>query len=235
MPPEETGVDLSEELESIFRDEEEPQSPAEGNGDSAQEPQVDQTKAFAQRLKERTDKAVAEERERMAKEFGYDTYAAFVEDKEKRTIEHHGFKPEDVSPMIDELVKQRLEQDPRMKELEDYRSQRAKEFAQQELKQLQELTGGTITSMDQIPKDVIEDWKQSGSLKSSYLKLHGEELLAQARAGSGKGTTSHLASAPSAPPQPQAERVLTAEERRVWKLFHPDITDEELDKKRVKI
>lgn len=234
MPPEEFGVDLGEELESIFRDEEEPESPPTVNEDSTKEPQIDQTKAFAQRLKERTDKAVAEERERMAKEFGYDTYAAFVEDKEKRTIEHHGFKPEDVSPMLDELVKQRIEQDPRMKELEDFRSQRAKEFAQQELKQLRELTGGIITSMDQIPKDVIEDWKKSGSLKSSYLKLHGEELLAQARAGSGKGTTSHLVSAPSAPPQPQTERPLTEEEKRVWKLFNPGMTDDDLNKKRVK-
>lgn len=238
MGAENDGVDLSAELEAIFSEEEEQETPPAGsNGETGkqEEPQVDQTQAFAKRLKERTDKAVAEERERLAKEFGYSSYEDYQKNREAKLIKDKGLDPDDVSPVVEEIVKQRLNNDPRMKELESYRAKQAEEFAKKELDTLKELTGGEIGSMDQVPKDVIEDWKTSGSLKSSYLKLHGEELITKTRAAAAKGTTQHLVNPSGAPPTPQTERPLTDEEKRIWKFFNPNMTDEELNKKTTKI
>ena len=236
------GVDLSAELEAIFNGLEEQETPpagSDGNPGEQEtqqlESQVDQTQAFAKRLKERTDKAVAEERERLAKEFGYSSYEDYQKNKEARLLKDKGLDPEEVSPIVEEIVKQRLSNDPRMKELESYRARQAEEFAKQELKTLTELTGGEITTLEQIPADVLDDWKQTGSLKSSYMKLHGEELVTKARAAAARGTTQHLSSPTGAPPTPQTERPLTDEEKKVWRFFNPKMSDEELNKKTTKI
>lgn len=193
---------------------------------------VEQTKAFANRLKERTDKAVTAERERIATSLGYASYADMMRKSEQKVYDDNGLDPDVVSPIVDELVKKRIEQDPRMQELESYRQKQAEEFAQKELKELSKLTGTEYTSLDDVPKDVIEDWKTSGSLKKSYLSLHGEELITKTRRAAAKGTTEHLQSQGTAPTgAPTGKRALTDKEKRVWKQFYPNMTEEELNKK----
>lgn len=235
MPPEETGDNLSAELEAIFSEMEQETPTASSNGQSQEDNSVENTKAFAQRLKERTDKAVAEERDNIAKEFGYQSWADYQAKKDNKLLEEKGLDPAEVSPVVEEIVKRRMDSDPRLKELEAYRAQNARSFAEKELKQLSELTGETYTSLDQIPKDVIEDWKQSGSLKSSYMKLHGEEALRKMRSRVSGNDTQHLQSANGVPVQPSGERPLTDEEKQTYRFFNPKVTDEELNKMTRKI
>ncbi len=100
-----------------------------------------------------------------------------------------------------------------------------------ELKEINDLVGTNYTSVNDIPKDVIEDWRKTGSLKKSYIALHGEELILKAKSAASKGTTSHLQTPGGSPGVPTNRRPLNEEERAVWRLFNPNITDEELNKK----
>lgn len=229
-----------EELAELFRDEDtqtppsatqETTPPAATPAANEQPSSVETTKAFAKRLAEVTDKKVNETREQVAKEAGYNSYADMIKAKETKMLTDKGLNPEDVSPVIEELVKTRLDQDPRIKELEEVRKQRVQEFAKRELGEISKLTNGEITTLEQLPKEVIEIWKTTGSLKAAFLQVKGEELILKAAATTGKGSTTHLAS-PSGTTTPTSKtRPLTDEEKRTYKYFNPNITDEELNKK----
>ena len=137
--------------------------------------------------------------------------------------------PEEVSPIVDELVNKRLSSDPRMQELSELRKRRTEEFAEQELAKLNKLTDGAITDFKQIPKDVVDEWTKTGSLTGAYMKLHGEELLHKVKSGQYNGSTNHLKT-PGGSVVDSNKRPLTNEEIKIWKAFNPRMTDEELSK-----
>ena len=195
--------------------------PAESN--------VETTKAFAQRLKKSTDKARQEEREAIAKSLGYASYEELQKSRENKVLEDNGIDPEDGSKAIDEIVRQRIESDPRMQELAKYRRQQIEEFGKKELAEITKLTGGEITSLAQLPKEVIDLWKQKGSLKSAYLELEGEKLITKIRSEHSKGTTHHLQN-PSGKTSTNSKRLLNEHEKNIWRQFHPQMTEEELNK-----
>lgn len=233
-----------EELAELFMEEGDQATPPGNDGTTPPEttlgepetkpvgkPNVDNTKAFAARLKEETTKV----REQVAKEAGYNSYAEMVKAKEAKLLADKGLNPEDVSPVIEELVKTRLDQDPRMKELEEFRKQKVQEFAKRELAEITKLTNGEITTLEQLPKEVVELWKTTGSLKSSFLQIKGEELILKAAAATSKGSTEHLANPGGTNPPSTKMRPLSEEEKRNYKFFNPNITDEELNKKRYSV
>lgn len=192
---------------------------------------VSQTKAFANRLKQEKAKAKQEALDEIAVSLGYSSYADLKSAQQKKLLDDNGLDPEQVGPIVDKLVEERLKNDPRLAELENYKQKQMIEFAQRELAEVNKLAGTNFQSLDEIPPDVLEDWKKTGSLKKSYISLHGEELITKARAASAKGTTSHLQNPSGGAPAPTSRRPLTEEEKNVWRLFHPGITDEELNKK----
>lgn len=193
----------------------------------------EQTKAFAKRLKESTDKAIANEREAIAKSMGFNSYEEMIKSKEQKLIEDAGLDPEQVSPVVEELVKRKLNDDPRMKELELLRRQQIEEFGKRELAEITKLTGGEITSLTQLPREVIVLWKQKGSLKSAYMELEGEKLINKIRSEQSKGSTGHLANLGGTTGANENKRPLTAEEKEIWKLFRPSMTQKELDEKTI--
>lgn len=224
------------ELEQLFSDELEQETPPAEQVTEAQtsnegtKPEVDTTKAFAHRLKQSTDKARQEEREAIAKQLGYTSYDDLQKSREKKVLEDKGIDPDQASDVINELVQQRLNSDPRLKELEEFKKQRIKEFGEKELAEISKLTNGEITSMSQLPKEVIDLWKTKGSLKAAYLELEGEKLITKMRSEQSKGSTAHLQSASGDSPAPSGKRLLTDKEKQTWKFFNPHMTDEELNK-----
>lgn len=231
-----------EDLEKLFADENDPETSPEKNNeqnssekgqtdkDSKDSDNIDQTKAFAKRLKESTTKARTEERESIAKSLGYDSYDAMMKERQRKELEEKGLDPDEAAPIIDKLVKERLDSDPRMQELAELRKQQVQEFGKKELAEITKLTNGEITRFEQLPKDVIELWKQKGSLKAAYLQLHGEELIFKARSEQSKGSTGHLAQADGGTKIETGKRLLTAAEKNMYKFFNPTMTDEELNK-----
>lgn len=236
-----------EELEALFRDDDTQETPpaqdtqteTQENGDDSQNAgnsndDVTKTKAFANRLKESTTKAVEAERLNIAKALGFESYDALIKSREKKTLEDKGLDPDVVSPVIEELVKQRLDSDPRMKELATYRDKQLLEFGKKELKELSELTEGKITSLAQLSPEVKAAWAQKGSLTAAYMELEGANLVRSMRSEQSKGSTSHLNNPSGGTNVPSGERHLTEEEKQYWRVFHPHMTEEELNKKTVK-
>ena len=240
-------LDLSlKELDDLFGVESQQETPPaqEGTGQQQTPPtdeqkenakDITQTQAFAHRLKEEKEKARKEAREEIAAVLGYESYEALQKQRENKLLEDKGFDPEQVSPLVDELVKKRLEEDPRMQELAEFKKQQAQDFAKRELSEISKLTGVQYTSLDQLPQDVIESWKKTGNLKQSYIALHGEELILQARTANSRGTTEHLQNPAGQAPTGASKRPLTEEEKSVWRFFNPNMTEEELNKKTVDI
>ena len=225
------------ELEALFSDENQPETPPAGNEAESQQAtdnkgnnvDVDKTKAFAKRLKESTDKARLEEREAIAKSLGYESYEAMQKSRENKLLEEKGLDPEQASATIDEIVKKRIEEDPRIKELEEFRRQRVKEFGEKELAEIAKLTNGEVTKFNQLSKEVIDLWTKKGSLKAAYLELEGEKLISKIRSEQSKGSTAHLTN-PSGSTAQSNKRFLNEKEKQIWKQFNPHMTDEELNK-----
>lgn len=196
---------------------------------------VTETQAFAHRLKKATDKAVAKERESIAKSLGYESFAAMQKSREEDMLKEKGLDPEDVSPVVEQLVAKRLAEDPRLQELDAYRQEKMNAWAKKELAELNDLTKGKVSKMEDVPKDVLELWKKKGSLKAAYLELQGETLIREMQngiaSGQSKGSTGHLSSPKGTPaPNNSNKRPFTQKERDVYKLFNPGVTDEELNK-----
>ena len=239
MPHNFYGVDDEslKELEALFSDDVQQENSPTATDDTepgkVESKPVDQTKAFAKRLAEEKAKAVNEERESIAKSLGYNSFDELQKSRERKTFEDKGLDPDEVSPIVEELVNQRINNDPRMKELEAYRAKQVEEFGKRELADITKLTGGEITKLEQLPKEVIDLWKTKGSLKAAYLELKGEELILKARNEQNKGSTSHLSSAAGTAGADGKTRPLTQEEKKLWKFFNPNMTDEELNKKLV--
>lgn len=226
-----------EELESLFKETAQETPPAEDGKNSTETPptneteDVTKTQSFARRLKEEKEKAYKEAQNEIAASLGYSSYDELRKHKQNQLLEEKGLDPELVNPVVDEIVKKRLAEDPRMKELEELKQRQITEFAKKELEDVNKLAGTNFASLEEVPKDVIEDWKKTGSLKKSYINLHGEELILKARSEASKGSTTHLNNPSGAAPEGKAKRHLTDEEKRLWKFFNPNMTDEELNNK----
>lgn len=229
------------ELEELFKDNGQPETPpvgtetepqedtSKGDKDTESSNDVDKTKAFAKRLKESTDKARNEEREAIAKSLGYESYEQLQKEREKKVLEDKGIDPEVASETIDELVKKRIDEDPRIQELNEYKKQRIKEFGEKELAEISKLTNGEITKLSQLSKEVIDLWAKKGSLKAAYMELEGEKLINKIKSEQSRGSTSHLAN-PSGSSDGGNKRPLTDKEKAMYKIFNPSLSDEELNK-----
>lgn len=243
-----------DELEALFNGDNQTTTPAsesnvtdaqDGNNETVKEDlvenvegeksnNVENTKAFATRLKASTDKARKEKRESIAKSFGYESYDAMMKARERKTYEDKGLDPDEVSPIVDELVKQKLDSDPRMIELAEFRKKQVEEFGRKELAEITKLTNGKITNFNQLSKNVLDAWQKTGSLKSAYLQVEGENLINTMRSEQRKGSTEHLGNPSGSSPTYTDERPLTDKEKQMWKFFNPNISDEELNKKTIK-
>ena len=231
----------AEELDQLFNSEFEQTTPAaneetegqksEDNSetDKKEETKVDTTKVFAKRLKESTDKARREERDAIAKSLGYESYEALQKSRETKILEDKGLDPNEVSPAIEEIIKKRLDEDPRMLELAEFRKKQVEEFGKKELAEITKLTNGEITSLAQLPKEVIDLWKKKGSLKSAYLELEGERLINKFKSEQSKGSTSHMNTPSGSTPPPTNKRPLTDAEKKAYKFFNPHMSDKELN------
>ena len=229
-----------EELEELFKDDsqntpaaQEETDPQDGNDTAVTEDKSKDvnTKAFAKRLRESTDKARREERDAIAKELGYESYQAMQTARNQQLMQDKGLDPEEVTPIVEELVKRRLESDPRMQELESYRKHQLAEYAKSELAVITELTDGEITSLNQLSKEVISRWQETGSLKSAFLEKEGENVIKRMRGEQQKGSTSHMRTPNGSPGSNSNQRPLNDHEKQMWRFFNPGVSEEELNKK----
>ena len=201
-------VDLTEKAAV----EQEPTSPVE---------KVDQTKAFATRLKEEKAKAKEEAREEIAQSFGYSSWQEYVDNQTNSKLLDKGLDPESVRPVLKDLIKN----DPEYIEAMKYKAEKEeleKElFATNAIQALNNKFGTNFKSVNELDKDTIDDWNKGTPLEKAFAANNYTKLIDMAvkKASSvkdnGKG---HLVTVTGSS-EKSSEKEVTTDEIKVAKAF----------------
>ena len=186
------------------------------------------TKAMSDRINSVKHKTKTETEDRIAKELGYNSYAELQKAKERELLKDAGVDDSEMEEVINKLVEQRLNSDPRMKKLEELEQIEKSNFVKSQLNDINEF-GEKYTAVDQLPKEVLTLWEKTGNLKQAYLAIKGEELIKNKNKYM-NGSTTHLANTGTGSSKTKT-RGLTEEEKAIYRMVMPDITEEELSKK----
>jgi len=195
---------------------------------SPTETPVDQTKAFAKRLKEEVEKARTSERENIAKSYGYESWEDFNKHQTDSKLLDSGLDPETVRPVLKDLI----QSDPDYIEGIRYKQEKQKLeadiWAEQELQRMNSKLGTSLKDVSELDEKTVELWNKGMSLEQAYVSQHFEELQQKAIAstkssiGSGKEHLSNNTNSSTT----GVTRELSAEEMRIFKRINPDMSDE---------
>lgn len=222
--------DVELNVDDLFKD------PDEEEPAVSEKPPVEtdiMTKAVSERISEVKRKTEQETKDNLAKELGYDNYKEMTKDHEKKLLKNAGLDDEEIEKVVTKLVEKRLASDPRLKKLEEYETLEKEKFVDAELKAINKLTESNFTSISQLPKETLAMWEKTGNLKQAYLATQGEAIITKGLSAAKNGSLNHLANSSNSSSVKQ--RVLTEEEKAIWKATIPEITDEELAKKTMPI
>lgn len=210
-----------EELAANVPEEESEQTPSE----TPTSP-VDQTKAFATRLKEEVAKAREKDRQEIAQSFGYETWLAYLEAQQNNKFLDKGLDPEAVRPLIRDFI----HEDPEYIEAMKYKAEKEeleKEiFAKSAIDALNSRYGTSYKSVNELDEETINMWNNGTPLEKAFAANHIEELqnmaVKKAQRESGKD---HLKQVSGGSPKEPAIDV-TAAEIAAAKMF--GFTEEQL-------
>lgn len=223
MPPvEDETIDI--DVDALFSDDTEDNNPETPPAPTA----TPETKAVSKRINEVRAQTERETREAMAKELGYESYAAMKQAREKKVLTDAGLD-EESAKVVDKIVEQRLADDPRLKKLAAIEKQQQEAFVASQLAAINSAAGTDFKSIDQLPPETLALWEKIGDLKQAYYATQGDTIFAKRRAASENGSTAHLANPGHS--GGAKTRGLTEEEKAMWRMVMPDITEEELSKK----
>lgn len=141
---------------------------------------VDQTKAFAARLKEEKAKAKAEAREELAREFGYGSYEEYLEAQTNNKLLDSGLDPESVRPVLQDIIKSDPAYIEAMKYKEEKEALEKELFATNSIKALNDKFGTNFTSVDDLDEDTIKDWNKGTPLEKAFAANNYDLLISNA-------------------------------------------------------
>jgi hypothetical protein len=176
---------------------------------------VDQTKAFATRLKEEKAKAKQEAKEEIAKSFGYNSWSEYANAQTNNKLLDNGLDPDAVRPLLQDIIKG----DPEYQEAMKYKAEKEaleKElFATNSIKALNDTFGTAYSSVDELDPETIRLWNAGTPLANAYAAVNWESIrdAAVKKASVPKETgKSHLKQVPGGGGQQTSAREFTKEE-----------------------
>lgn len=223
-------------IDDLFKDEEPEENINAQDETKETSDGLDLTKTMSERINTVKRKTKTETQDEVAKELGYENYAALQKAKEEKLIKEAGYDSEDIKKLLNDLVEERYKNDPRLKRLEEYEERDKKAFVTNQLKAINTLAGTNYTDISELPKETLEIWEKTGDLKKAYLATEGEKLLSASRQTKQNiGSTSHLAN-PGSAGLSRKVRLLTEDEKAIYRSVLGDaITEEELNKRTIEI
>lgn len=153
---------------SVEQPEEQPTSPVEP---------VDQTKAFATRLKEEKAKAKQEAKEEIAKSFGYDTWQEYADAQTNNKLLDKGLDPEAVRPVIKDLIKEDPEYIEAMKYKQEKEELEKELFATNSIRELNAKFGTNYKSINELDEGTINDWNKGTPLEKAFAANNYSTLI----------------------------------------------------------
>lgn len=186
------------------------------------------TKAMSDRINTVRKKTESETQDKIAKELGYENYADFQKAKEQDLLKEHGLDEEEITSVVNKLVEQRMSNDPRFKKLEELEALEKTKFVETQLREINTIAGTNYKQVTELPKDTLEAWEKLGDLSQAFYATHGAKLIGQKANRS--SSTSHMAEGGGSSVGTK-RRLLTEEEKAIYRMVNPDLTEEELSKK----
>lgn len=155
----EQAANVDEALENEVSNDTQPTSPVEP---------VDQTKAFAQRLKEEKAKAKEEARKEIAESFGYNSWQEYADAQTNNKLLDKGLDPDSVKDVLKDLIYTNPDYVEAMKYKQEKEELEKEIFASNSLKQLNETYGTNYTSINQLDKPTFDMWSAGTPLVNAY-------------------------------------------------------------------
>jgi len=212
---EEQAANVDEELETGVSNETQPTSPVET---------VDQTKAFAQRLKEEKAKAKVEAKQEIAESFGYTSWQEYVDAQTNNKILDKGMDPESVRDVLKDLIYTNPEYVEAMKYKKEKEDLEKEIFASNSIKQLNATYGTNYNSINDLDPETVRMWNEGTPLEKAFaannvaLLIDNAVKKAAAARDSGK---SHLKTVVGSSEESKT-RDISSEELRVARAFGLD-------------
>lgn len=214
---EEQAANVDEALETEVSNETQPTSPVE---------QIDQTKAFAQRLKQEKAKAKDEAKKEIAESFGYNSWQEYVDAQTNNKIIDKGMDPDAVKDILKDLIYTNPEYVEAMKYKQEKEELEKEIFASNSIEQLNKTYGTNYKSVNELDKQTIDAWNAGTPLVNAYAAYNMSSIIdsavkkAMAARDSGK---SHLKTV-SGSSEESKTREISQDELRVAKAFGLDET-----------
>lgn len=153
---------------------------SEGQSTSPVEEKIDQTKAFALRLKEEKAKAKLEVREEIARSYGYDSWEDYANAQTNNKIIDNGFDPEAVRPMIEDLIKNDPKYIEAMKYKEEKEALEKELFVKNSLQALNNKFGTNFKTVEELDEETIKDWNKGTPLEKAFAANNYTKLIESA-------------------------------------------------------
>lgn len=236
MPNEAGQIDETLELsvDDLFKDPEEslPQEDTSTtSADADNSDNTDMTLRVRHRINDVRRKTEQETQDKIAKEFGYNSYSEMQKAKENKLIEEHGFDKDDIEKVLTPLLEARLAADPRFKKLAEIEQREKENYIDEQLKEINKYSGNKYKSVDDLPESTINLWAKGVELEQAYLATAGKELLTKNSLSTQKGSLTHMA--PSSSNGGTKKRGLSEYEKQLYRNIMPDITEDELNSKMI--
>lgn len=138
---------------------------------------VDQTKAFAARLKEEKAKAKQEAREELAQSFGYESWEEYSEAQTNNQLLDRGLDPESVRPVLQDLIKNDPTYIEAMKYKEEKEALEKELFATNSIKALNDKFGTNYKSVNELDEQTIIDWNKGTPLEKAFAANNYDMLI----------------------------------------------------------
>lgn len=184
--------------------------------------QVDQTKAFAKRLREETEKVRLAERENIAKSFGYSNWQEYADAQTNNKLLDKGLDPDSVRPVLKDLIRE----DPEYQEAMKYKAEKEaleKElFATNSLKLLNDTFGTNYTDVNELDPETVKLWNQGTPLVNAFAANNWGKLqeIAVKKASSNKDNgKSHLKQVNGSSQSSNVAREISKDELNAFKMF----------------
>lgn len=241
MEKEIAGQEIDEDIElsvdDLFKDPEDSQTQDNGQGQSSDDSKNDGnenlTKNMTKRINEVRRKTELEVQDRVAKQAGYASYEDMMKATERKIVEDQGYDPDEINKLLEPLIEKRLSNDPRFKKLEEIESREKDAYLSQQLAAINKISDVKYKSVNDLPDETLNLFAKGVDLKQAFYATQGEGLLSKAANKANNGSLNHLAPLPNG--NGVKTRGLNADEKAMYRMIIPGITEEELSKKTIEI
>lgn len=137
--------------------------------DQTTSPVVDNgAKAYSERLKKDREKIRLEERENLAKSFGYDSWDAYIDASTNNKLLDSGLDPESVRPVLKDLLKNDPEYIEAMKYKAEKEELEKQIFVNTSLQELNKKFGTNFKDVDELDAETVKLWNSGVPLDKAY-------------------------------------------------------------------